>query len=280
MSEVEIRSETFGDPGHTPLLLIMGASASMLWWPDAFCERLAAAKRFVMRYDHRDTGESTCYPPGEPGYTLDDMADDALRVLDRYGIGRAHIVGMSLGGIIGQMLAIRSSERVETLTLIASTPFGPEAVGLPPFDPKILEYHKNGAAIDWKDREAVVDYMANGWALLSGSAHAPDMAMIRGIAKRDADRARSLPSMFNHALLKGGTEVWGRLASIEKPTLVIHGTEDPALPFPHGEALVNAIRGARLIVLPGSGHELHPNDWDEMIREIVNLTDGTWLESL
>ena len=189
MSEVELHSETFGNPAHSPILLIMGASASMLWWPDGFCSQLAAAGRFVIRYDNRDTGESTCYPPGKPGYTLDDMVDDALRMLDRYQIGRAHIVGMSLGGIIGQMLAVRDPARVATLTLIASTPFGPEAVGLPPVDPKILEYHKNGATIDWKDRAAVVDYMANGWALLSGSAHACDMPMIRAIAEREAARA-------------------------------------------------------------------------------------------
>ncbi|HEY3740619.1 MAG TPA: alpha/beta fold hydrolase, partial [Bryobacteraceae bacterium] len=275
-----IHSETFGERGNTPVLLIMGASASMLWWPDEFCARLAAARRFVMRYDHRDTGESTCYPPGAPGYSLDDMADDALRVLDRYGIGRVHVVGMSLGGIIGQMLAIRTPERVATLTLIASTPFGPEAVGLPPFDPKILEYHKNGATVDWNDREAVVNYMANGWALLSGSAHPVDMAMIHAIAEREVTRSRNLPSMFNHALLKGGTEVWGRLQSIKTPTLIMHGTEDPVLPFPHGEALARAIHGARFIPFEGMGHELHPNDWDRMLDEIVSLTGGTSPKSL
>jgi pimeloyl-ACP methyl ester carboxylesterase len=252
----------------------------MLWWPDALCSQLAASGRFVIRYDHRDTGESTAYPPGEPGYTLDDMADDALRVLDRYEIHRAHIVGMSLGGIIGQMLAFRTPERVATLTLIASTPFGPEATGLPPFDPKILEYHKNGATIDWTNRNAVVDYMANGWALLSGSAHACDMPMVRAIASREATRARSLPSMFNHALLKGGGECWGHLAAIDLPVLILHGTEDPALPFPHGEALAKAIIGSRLIPFPGTGHELHPADWDRMVDAIVAQTSDSSPKSL
>jgi pimeloyl-ACP methyl ester carboxylesterase len=274
VSEVEIHSETFGDRANPAILLIMGASASMLWWPDGLCSQLAAAGRFVIRYDNRDTGESTTYPPGEPGYALEDMADDAIRVLDRYKVERADIVGMSLGGIIGQMLAVRNPERVATLTLIASTPFGPEATGLPPVDPKILEYHKNAATIDWTNRDTVVDYMANGWALLSGSAHACDMPMVRAIASREAAWARSLPSMFNHALLKGGGECWGRLASIPVPVLILHGTEDPVLPFPHGEALAKAIAGSRLIPFSGTGHELHPADWDRMVEAIVTQTSG------
>ena len=103
----EIVSQAFGDPRDPAMLLIMGAMASMLWWPEALCEKLAGEGRFVIRYDNRDTGLSTKYAPGEPPYTFDDMADDAVRVLDSHGIGMAHVVGMSMGGMIAQRLALR-----------------------------------------------------------------------------------------------------------------------------------------------------------------------------
>jgi predicted alpha/beta hydrolase len=100
---IEIATEAFGDPANSTVLLVMGAMASMLWWPEEFCEELAARGRRVIRYDHRDTGLSTKYEPGEPPYTLGDMADDAVRVLDGYGISAAHLVGMSMGGVISQL---------------------------------------------------------------------------------------------------------------------------------------------------------------------------------
>ena len=244
----------------------------MLWWHDGLCRQLASAGRFVIRYDNRDTGCSATYPPGQPGYTLDDMAGDAVTVLDEHLVDRAHIVGMSLGGIIGQMLARRNPGRVASLTLIASTPFGAEAEDLPQIDPKILEYHQRASALDWADREAVTDYMANGWTLLSGSAHVCDMALTRSIAAREVARAGNPLSMFNHALLKGGGEWWGQLAFIKTPTLILHGTEDPVLPFAHAEALAKAIPGSRLIPFPGTGHELHPADWDRMCEAIIEHT--------
>src|ERR687896_138429 len=97
---LEIATQSFGDEAAPPVLLIMGAMASMLWWPDGFCERLAGRGRFVIRYDHRDTGHSTKYTLGEPPYTFDDMVQDVVRVLDGHEIPAAHLVGMSMGGII------------------------------------------------------------------------------------------------------------------------------------------------------------------------------------
>ena len=115
---VDLCTESFGSPADPALLLIMGATASMIAWPDAFCEKLAAGGRFVIRYDSRDTGRSTVYPPGTPPYTLEDLADDAIGVLDAYGIDRAHVAGMSLGGMIagpvGAGSALRDSIRIAT----------------------------------------------------------------------------------------------------------------------------------------------------------------------
>ena len=120
----EIVSQTFGDPGNPAMLLIMGAMASMLWWPEALCRKLAGEGRFVIRYDNRDTGRSTKYPPGEPPYTFDDMADDAMHVLDDHGIGKAHVVGMSMGGMVAQLVALKHPSRVISLTVISSSPVG------------------------------------------------------------------------------------------------------------------------------------------------------------
>ncbi|MGO4839554.1 alpha/beta fold hydrolase, partial [Rhizobiaceae sp. 2RAB30] len=113
---VTIATEAFGDPSAPPVLLIMGAMASMLWWPDEFCRKLAVRGRYVIRYDNRDTGLSTKYPPGNPPYRMDDMAEDAAAVLDAYGIASAHVVAMSLGGMIAQILALTQPRRVSSLT--------------------------------------------------------------------------------------------------------------------------------------------------------------------
>ena len=120
-NSVDICTESFGDPSDPALLLIMGAMASMLWWPEGLCRRLAERGRFVIRYDNRDTGRSVTYEPGRPGYTLDDLTDDAAGVLDAYEVERAHLIGMSLGGMIAQLAALQHPARVATLTLIASS---------------------------------------------------------------------------------------------------------------------------------------------------------------
>ena len=121
---IELATQSFGDPARPTVLLIMGGMASMLWWPQEFCERLASRGRHVSRYDQRDTGLSTNYPPGGAPYGLEDLVDDAIRVLDGYAIPAAHIVGMSLGGMIGQIAALEHPSRVLSLTAISSSPIG------------------------------------------------------------------------------------------------------------------------------------------------------------
>jgi pimeloyl-ACP methyl ester carboxylesterase len=115
---VDLWVETFGDPDDQAILLIMGLAASMDWWEDEFCQRLAAGGRFVVRYDHRDTGRSTSYPAGAPPYTGHDLTADAVGLLDVLGRPRAHLVGMSAGGGIAQEIAVDHPDRVASLTLI------------------------------------------------------------------------------------------------------------------------------------------------------------------
>ena len=135
---VTICVATFGSPEDPPVLLIQGNGGSMLWWEDEFCTRLASAGRFVIRYDHRDTGRSVTYPPGEPGYVFTDLVEDAAGVLDVTGVDQAHVVGISMGGAIAQLLALDHPDRVASLTLISTSPDGPGAADLPPMSPDLL----------------------------------------------------------------------------------------------------------------------------------------------
>src|SRR3954453_20875858 len=114
---VELCTESFGDPGDPPILLIMGIGASMLWWEEDLCRKLADGGRFVIRYDHRDTGRSTTYDPGRPGYAASDLVAAATGVLDAYDIAAAHVVGVSAGGAFAQPLLLDYLNRVLSLVL-------------------------------------------------------------------------------------------------------------------------------------------------------------------
>ena len=267
-------TESVGDRNTPPVLLIMGAMASGVWWPSSFCAQLASRSRFVIRYDHRDTGRSTSYGPGGATYTTETLADDALSVLDAYNIESAHLVGMSLGGYLSQLLALKAPERVRTLTLIASECLAPKDSSIPPMDSRILEYHARATTLDWGDPEAVVEYQVGAWRLLSGSVHPFDPGFIRALAAEDWNRTPNPLTPFNHAGLKEPPGWIGRLDEIRVPALIIHGTEDRVVPYANGLALHKALRASRLLTLSGSGHELHPLDWQLMLDAIVEHTGG------
>jgi pimeloyl-ACP methyl ester carboxylesterase len=271
---VQLCAESFGDPADPALLLIMGAKASMLWWDEDFCRRLVASQRRVIRYDLRDTGRSITCEPGHPNYTLDTLADDAIGVLDAFGIDRAHVVGLSLGGIIAQILALADPGRVLTLTVLMSTPLGLDDPDLPPISAEFMAHHLTGSNLDWSDEAAVLDYLVAGRRLLIGTAHPFDEASARDLATREWARAGNMASLMNFGLLSGGERWLGKLGEVRAPTLVIHGTEDPILPYAHGVALAGAIPGAELRTLAGTGHELHPADWETIIPAILRHTAG------
>lgn len=270
--QAELFSESIGDRHATPLLLIMGAMASGVWWPKAFCAQLAARKRFVIRYDHRDTGRSTSYSPGETRYSVETLADDALAVLDAYGLQDAHLVGMSLGGYLSQLVALKAPSRVRSLTLIASERLALADPAIPGMDPRVPAYHARAAKLDWTDRNAVLEYQVGAWRLLSGSAHEFDEAGIRALAEEDLERTPNPLTPFNHAGLRDATGWVNRLDEIGAPALIIHGTEDPVLPYAHGLALHAALRNSRLVTLKGTGHELHVADWPLIIDSIIEHT--------
>lgn len=272
---VTLRAESFGAASDPAVLLIMGAMASAVWWPEELCRRLAGRERYVIRYDHRDTGASTSGPRGAIDYTAEDLADDAMGVLDGYGVAHAHLVGMSLGGFLAQLMALKYPARVLTLTLIASERLAAADPAMPLMAPSVAAYHAGAAELDWSDGGAVIECQVGAWRLLAGSAHPFDEAGVRAAAA-EADRDRTPDPLvpMNHAQL-GDADAWyGRLAEIGVPTLVIHGTEDPVLPYEHGEALATEIAWATLLTLPGTGHELHPADWPIILDAIARYTEG------
>jgi pimeloyl-ACP methyl ester carboxylesterase len=267
-----LHSEAFGDPGRQPVLLIMGAMASGRWWPDEFCRQLAGRGRYVIRYDHRDTGESTSYEPGKAGYKVEDLADDAVAVLDAHTGKRADLVGMSLGGYLSQLIALKYPDRVLSLTLIASERLALADPAMPGISPAVIGYHAKAGSLDWSDKKAVIDYQIGAWRLLTGSGRTFDARAVEEIAGADHDRTRNPLSAFNHAGL-GDAEGWvGRLDEIRAPTLIIHGTEDPVHPYAHALALKSAIVGSSLLTLEGAGHELNRRDWGVMIDAILRHT--------
>src|ERR671920_2125927 len=272
---VDLCVQTFGDRADPPILLTMGVGSSMDWWEDGFCERLAAGSRFVLRYDHRDTGRSVSYEPGAAPYSLRDLAEDAVGVLDAFGLESAHMVGMSVGGWIGQLVALDHPDRVASLTLISTSPTaGASDPDLPEMSEELRAFFAEEAPEpDWSNRDAVIDYMTEGERPFAGSRPF-DEAAVREIAARAFDRTTNLASSItNHAGIDSGDRWRERLGEVSVPTLVIHGTEDPMYPYGNAVALAKEIPGAQLLALEGVGHEVPPRAlWDVVVPAILRHT--------
>lgn len=268
LAGISLATESFGIEGDPAIVLVMGATASMLGWPDEMCEGLAAAGFFVLRFDHRDTGGSTTRPLGIADYSVEEMAGDVIGILDAHRIGTAHLVGMSLGGLICQMLAVDRPDRVASLTLIGSEPLGWDGPALPHIDPKFLAHFAAIENLDWDDGDAVHAFLLKIERLCAGHAHCFDKA--RASARIDAILARtsSVASAFNHASRQLARDWSGRYRDISQPALVLHGEVDPILPLANGEALARGIPRARLAVMKGIGHELPRDEIGAIVTQI------------
>lgn len=269
--DAELCAESFGESANPPVLLIMGMAASMIWWEDGFCERLAAGGRYVIRYDQRDTGLSSTWPAGAPGYGSAALIDDVVAVLDAYAIATGHLVGESMGGALAQSVALDDPDRVASLTLITTSPAVSTGHELPGLDPEYGRWWAQ-AHVDWSDPESAVDYLVEHWRVLSGRARPFDAEHIRRLARADVLRSRHLPSAQNHLQLSRDERPRGSLGDIGAPTLVVHGTADPLFAPAHGRALAEEIPDARLLELDGAGHGLAPADWDVVVPAILQLT--------
>ena len=264
-NDVHICTESFGEINNPTILLIMGATASMIYWEEEFCKRLSNQGFHIIRYDNRDVCKSITYEYGHPEYTFEDLADDAIQVLDAYKVDKAHIVGMSMGGIITQIIALKHPSRVLTISLIMTSNFDSS---LPKKDNKVTKALSELKIRNWQDKDEVVECFIKKSKVLIGSKHIFDEEKIRRLNEEEFDRAINLQSMENHGFIKGWGSYLSRTNEINAPTLVIHGTEDTIIPYEHGIHLSEVIPNAVLVTLEGTGHELHHNDWDEIINAI------------
>ncbi|HEY4569167.1 MAG TPA: alpha/beta hydrolase [Kribbella sp.] len=258
-------AETFGDPGDPAVLLIHGATASMLWWDSRLCAELAGRGRFVIRYDQRDTGRSTSFPLGAPGYAMSDLAADAVGLLDALGIERAHVVAQSMSGGTALILGVDHPSRVATLTFVSSST-GDQ--GLPPPSDTMPRL----GTPDFSDPAAVEEYVVR--AIEAEAAGHFDEASARALVQQDMPRTRQYEAaLTNHYAMTFDGPDGGGFAHLKVPVLVMHGDADPLLPLPHGEAIRDAVPGARLVVLPGMGHGLSQPYWDPFIDALVEHTE-------
>jgi pimeloyl-ACP methyl ester carboxylesterase len=280
---VELCYQTFGEPDSDPLLLLMGLGGPMIWWHDDLCRRLAAAGFYVVRYDNRDTGRATRAPGqvtraalvrafagggGRPAYTLSDLADDAVGLLDALDLDSAHVVGVSMGGMIAQTLAVEHPSRVRTLTSISSTT-GRRSVGWqhPRLVPVLLAARGPG-------REAYVESAARTWRLIGSPAYPPALEEVRKRAGETYDRGISASGVLRQMLAVLHQPDRGpRLRGLRLPALVIHGTADPMVHLSGGRATAAAIPGAELLVVEGMGHDLPRELWDTLVEAIRRTAD-------
>lgn len=277
---IELHYESFGD--GEPLLLIMGIGAQMIQWDEDFCRALSTEGYRVIRFDNRDVGQSSILDHlGTPDinklmvqralgrrikapYTLDDMADDSAGLLDALGIESAHVVGMSLGGMVAQCLALKHPERVRSLCIIMSAP-GELIPGTPSL--------KGFTALTYRSREkgedAAIDYQLNLFRNISASPHRTPEPRIRELAalhyKRGA-HPRGFARQFAAILASPGR--MRRLASLRVPTQVIHGEKDPLILPWAGRMIAARIPGARLAIVENMGHDLGPTLWTYVIDTI------------
>jgi pimeloyl-ACP methyl ester carboxylesterase len=272
---VELCVQTFGDRSDPAILLIAGATCSMDWWDEGFCRQLADNNRWVIRYDLRDTGRSTTSPAGSPDYTLEDLTGDAIALVESLQLESCHLVGISMGGMIGQRFALQRPDLLASLTLIATTPGQPGEPDLPPVADRLQAYFaKQYPAPDWQDRDSVNDYLVRSQAVMAGPASF-DEAWTRRISGQCFDRSISLAASQNHPLLLAAESPRSRLGEITLPTQIMHGTEDPLFPYGHAEALNAEIAGSTLIPLDGMGHQPPPPQvWHVVIPAILRHSHG------
>jgi pimeloyl-ACP methyl ester carboxylesterase len=277
---VEIAYETFGDPGDPPVLLVMGLATQMLGWPDELCAALAGRGHFVVRFDNRDIGLSTHLddkPAADVGailggdtstaaYTLSDMAQDAVGLLDALSIESAHVVGASMGGMIAQTIAIEHPERVRTLTSIMSTT-GDRAVGAPTEAALAVLL-----APPAPGREAAQDRTVETYRVIGSPGFPFDEAAIRERAGIAYDRANDPAGVSRQlaAIWVSGDRTPG-LRELDVPTLVLHGEQDPLVQVDGGRATAAAIPGAELHVVDGMGHDLPTELLEDFAERISAL---------
>ena len=276
--DVELAYETFGEAGDPPLVLVMGLATQMLGWPDEFCQALADVGFHVVRFDNRDIGLSTHLDEagmpdlsplfvGQPitsaPYVLADMADDTVRLVDALGLGRVHLVGASMGGMIAQEVALRHPECLLSLTSIMSTP-APN-VGPPTPAASAVLFSPPATNESEAAERAIAVYRVIG-----SPGHSLDEAALSSRAQESFRRANDPAGVARQlAAIHASGDRTERLHELRVPTLVLHGEDDPLVQVDGGRATAAAVPGARLVTWPGMGHDLPRGMWPTIVGEIA-----------
>ena len=281
VGSVELVYETIGDPSDAPLLMVMGLGMQLIHWDRELCELLAERGFHVIRFDNRDTGLSTkirgpvpnvmrlmAGMPAQVPYVLRDMAGDTFGLLDHLGIERAHVVGASMGGMIGQTLAIERPERVLSLASIMSTT-GDRRAGMPKL--RVWSLMMRRAP---QERDAYVRYFVKVFRMIGSPAYRIDEERSRELAAATYDRSHYPAGTARQlaAILASGSRT-AALRQLDVPTVVIHGESDPLVPLRAGQATARAIPGAELITIPGMGHDLPRELWPTFVDAIAKNAD-------
>lgn len=280
--DIELCYQTFGDADDEPLLLVMGLGGPMTWWDDDFCEQLARAGFFVVRYDNRDVGRSSraqgrvtramlvrafAGARVRPPYTMAEMAEDAFLLLDHLGLQSAHVVGVSMGGMIVQTMALAHPERVRSLTSIMSTT-GKRTVGWQ--HPSLLPVFLGRQG----GREGYIAGSAATWKLIGSPGYPKSEDDVRRQAEETWDRGVSVSGTTRQmmAILTQPNRSH-RLRALSVPTLVVHGLADKMVHVSGGRATAAAVPGADLLLVDGMGHDLPPSLYESIIRAVRRNAD-------
>ena len=284
---IRIEYDTFGKRSDRPILLVMGLGAQMIHWRAEFCEQLAEAGHFVVRYDNRDVGLSTKFDsaglPDIPAimsqmaagqavtapYTLNDMADDGIGLMDALDLPTAHICGASMGGMIVQTMAIRQPRRIRSVTSIMSSTGNRE---LPPAKPEAMAALMSPAGTN---REEVAERSVAVSKVIGSPAYPADPSETRARALEAYERAfypigvaRHMAAVASHGNRKPA------LQKLDVPALVIHGKADPLVPVEGGVDTHEALRGSKLMLIEGMGHDLPKPVWAQIVTGIAALTQA------
>ncbi|MFM0335474.1 alpha/beta fold hydrolase [Paraburkholderia fungorum] len=297
-NDVDLFYEEFGNECDPAVLLVMGNSAPGLVWPDAFCELIASSGFRVVRFDQRDTGLSTYVDFSRAPYTLDDLVCDAFEVLNELGVKRAHIVGLSQGGVLAYRMSLKMPQRLASLVILMSSadlrPKNDAFSGAPVRAGELprpsAEYVAQVIALNAnapRDASEVANRFVENFRLAKGprSPFVEDawQALGRAFAERPLLRQDGLtPAMANnsnHALAQKATPELSaaQLASIATPTLIVHGSDDPIFPVDHAHWAAATIPGSTLRVIDGMGHALDPSFFRAVVATLTEFYKGSAL---
>lgn len=265
---VEIEYEVFGEAGAPTVMLVNGLGSQMTRWPAPFCEMLVAKGLRAVRMDNRDTGKSTWFKPGD-AYTLSEMAGDVVMVLDAAGAPKAHLVGVSMGGMIVQQVAIEHPDRVLSMTSIMSNTGNPD---LPP--PPAIGVITNAAPNPETDWEAFIAHGVSNALTIGSPAYPWAEGELRARAESEYRRAFNPTGVQRQMQAIGATgDRRPGLRALKVPTLVLHGADDPLVPVAGGRDTAANVPGAELRIIEGMGHDMPPKLFPIFLEAVLRSVE-------